>query len=40
MEDITLTIKQADGTEIQVSTELIQEDVIRMRMELKPHEQK
>lgn len=39
MKDINIIIKDALVKEIKASTEQIEEDVLRMRMELEPQEQ-
>lgn len=39
MKDINIIIKDVFGREIKTSTEQIEEDVLRMRMGLEPHEQ-
>ena len=38
MKDINIKIEQEDGTELKVSTDMIEEDVIRMRCGLEPRE--
>lgn len=38
MKDINIIIKDVFGKEIKVSTEQIEEDVLRMRMGLEPQE--
>ena len=39
MEDFNIILKQPNGTELVVNTSLIDEDVLRMRLELEPKEQ-
>ena len=39
MKDINIIIKDAFGREVKVSTEQIEEDVLRMRIGLEPQEQ-
>lgn len=39
MEDVNIIIKDAFGREIKTNTDQIEEDVLRMRMELESHEQ-
>lgn len=39
MKDFNVVIKQSDGTEIVANTDMIEEDVIRMRIGLEPKEQ-
>lgn len=39
MEDFNIVIKQSNGTEIVANTDMIEEDVIRIRMGLEPNEQ-
>lgn len=39
MKDINIIFKDAFGREIKVSTDQIEEDVLRMRMGLEPQEQ-
>lgn len=39
MKDVIVTIKQPDGTEISVSTAMIDEDVLRYQCDLEPKEQ-
>lgn len=39
MEDFNVVIQQPDGAEIIVSTIMIDEDVIKMRLGLEPKEQ-
>ncbi len=39
MEDIDITVKQPDGTELIVNTSLIDEDVLRTRCGLEPKEE-
>ena len=39
MEDFDIILEQPDGTELIVNTSLIEEDVLRMRLGLKPKEQ-
>lgn len=39
MKDVIVTIKQPDGTEISVSTVMIDEDVLRYSCGLDPNEQ-
>lgn len=36
MEDFDIILEQPDGTELIVNTSLIEEDVLRMRLGLKP----
>lgn len=39
MNDFNVVIKQPDGTKIITNTDMIEEDVIRIRMSLEPKEQ-
>lgn len=39
MKDIDILIKYSGGTELRVNTDMIWEDVIRLRMGLEPQEQ-